>query len=87
MLAGTPTATPSQSDLSRRRPTFPTTEALTQAPNSPGRCLHGGAEPDPVQASDGKVHVAYELLITNASGSRCGSSTLRRGILATKKTC
>jgi len=44
------------------------------------------AQPAPVEASDGKVHLAYELLITNASALRVRIDRIEARDAAAKKT-
>jgi hypothetical protein len=86
MLPGLPLRRRAVPTHRKRRPISPTTEALTRAPHSPAVVAATVAQPAPVEASDGKVHLAYELLITNASGLRVRIEHIEARDAATKKT-
>ena len=65
--AGTPTATPSSSDLSTAASDLPHDGGIDPGTKFSPVVASTLAQPALVEASDGKVHVAYELLITNAA--------------------
>ncbi|MFL6047902.1 MAG: M23 family metallopeptidase [Propionibacteriaceae bacterium] len=84
--AGTPAATPSSPGPSTAASDLPHDGGIDPGTTFTAVVAATVAQPAPVEASDGKVHLAYELLITNASALRVRIDRIEARDAAAKKT-
>jgi Peptidase family M23 len=83
--AGSPAATPSSPGPSKAPSDLPHDPGIDPGTTFTAVVAATVAQPAPMEASDGKVHLAYELLITNASALRVRIERIEARDAATKK--